>query len=100
MTGALLLANPREKDAPDNTALLSGSSTSQVIGQVSTALNEVLSYDYNNPKPTNEAAAKWLAGDAVGQYKLLFKQLNKRAPGSEAELRRQGRHRGRHLDQG
>lgn len=83
VAGTLLIVNPRSKSGSDNAALVNQPATTQVVGQVSTALNEVLSYAYDKPQPTTTAAAKWLAGDAVGQYKLLFTQLRQRAPGQK-----------------
>lgn len=83
VTGTLLIAHPRSKNTPGNDAIIDQKGTSQVIGQVSTALNAVLSYSYAEPKTNADAAKKWLAGDAVGQYKVLFTQLQKRAPGQK-----------------
>jgi Mce-associated membrane protein len=80
VTGTLLLIHPRSKGAPANDAIIDRSRTTQVVGQVSTALNEVLSYSYSDPKQNADAAKKWLAGDAVNQYHVLFTQLQKRAP--------------------
>jgi Mce-associated membrane protein len=82
-TGSLLLTHRRSTGTPSNVAVVDRARTTQVVGQVSTALNEVLSYSYANPQPNTDAAAKWLAGDAVGQYKVLFTQLQKRAPGQK-----------------
>jgi Mce-associated membrane protein len=80
VTGTLLLIHPRSEGAPANDAIIDRSRTTQVVGQVSTALNEVLSYSYSDPKQNADAAKKWLAGDAVNQYHVLFTQLQKRAP--------------------
>lgn len=70
----------RNSGPASNQALIDKTATTQVIGQVSTALNQVLSYSYKNPAPAQAAATKWLAGDAVGQYHLLFSQLEQSAP--------------------
>jgi Mce-associated membrane protein len=83
VAGTLLLVNPRDKGAPDNTAVIDRTRSTQVIGQVSTALNAVLSYSYTDPQTNADAATKWLTGDAVGQYKVLFAELQKRAPGQK-----------------
>jgi Mce-associated membrane protein len=83
VAGTLLLINPQSKSAPDNDAVIDRTRTTQVIGQVSTALNSVLSYSYSDPTTNSDAAKKWLAGDAVGQYKVLFTQLQQRAPGQK-----------------
>lgn len=83
VVGTLLLTHPRSKGAPSNAALVDQRRTSQVVGQVSTALNQVLSYSFSDPQQNADAAKKWLAGDAVNQYKVLFTQLKKRAPGQK-----------------
>jgi Mce-associated membrane protein len=85
VTGTLLIAHPRAEHSA-NTAFADRPATTQVVGQVSTALNQVLSYSYSSPQPTSAAASKWLAGDAVGQYRLLFTQLRQRAPGQKLSL--------------
>jgi Mce-associated membrane protein len=73
----------RNSGAAANHAVIDTTTTNAVIGQVSTALNQVLSYSYTAPQTAQRAAAQWLAGDAVGQYKDLFVQLNERAPGQK-----------------
>jgi Mce-associated membrane protein len=85
-TGVVLLArgvHSRTTGPAGNRALIDSSRTEQVIGQVSTALNAVLSYSYQAPQTARAAAATWLTGDAVGQYRLLFSELNARAPGQK-----------------
>lgn len=69
--------------ASANRAVVDSRSTSAVIGQVSSALNEVLSYSYANPAVAQAAATRWLTGDAVAQYRLLFTQLREHAPGQK-----------------
>lgn len=83
VAGTLLLTHPRSTGAPSNDAVVDQSRTTEVVGQVSTALNEVLSYSYTDPSQNSAAAKRWLTGDAVGQYRVLFTQLQKRAPGQK-----------------
>jgi Mce-associated membrane protein len=75
--------NESDSGPAANHAVVDAAATNDVIGQVSTALNQVLSYSYTAPQTAQRAASKWLAGDAVGQYKELFTQLNERAPGQK-----------------
>jgi Mce-associated membrane protein len=69
-----------------NHALTDKNATEQVIGQVSTALAQVLSYDYTKPQLAQQAAKRWLAGDAPKQYQTLFAELQKLAPGQHLTL--------------
>ncbi len=72
--------------APTNTAIVDSATTNQVISQVSSSLNTVLSYNYRNPTPTQQAAARDLTGDAAGQYTTLFSALKAKAPGQQLTL--------------
>ncbi|MDQ2956141.1 MAG: hypothetical protein M3Y42_04145 [Actinomycetota bacterium] len=76
----------RSEASAKNRALADTSATSQVIGEVSTALNKVLSYQYANPSATQQAAAQLLTGDAAGQYQTLFTALQQKAPGEKLTL--------------
>jgi Mce-associated membrane protein len=76
----------RDTDATHNHALVDATATSQVQSQVSQALVKVLSYDYADPTPTQQAAAKLLAGDARKQYDTLFTTLQQKAPGQQLVL--------------
>lgn len=67
-------------------AVIDAKLTSQVVGQVSTGLAQVLSYDYAHPQVAQAAARKWLAGDAPAQYKVLFTQLQQLAGGQKLTL--------------
>jgi Mce-associated membrane protein len=62
-----------------NRALVDSAETTQVIGQVSQALDQVLSYDYTKPQATEQAAAQLLTGNASTQYKTLFTALQDKA---------------------
>ncbi|MEO9238124.1 MAG: hypothetical protein ABI418_08540 [Jatrophihabitantaceae bacterium] len=76
----------RSQGSASNHALADTAATSEVIGQVSTALNKVLSYQYANPSATQQAAAQLLTGDAAGQYRTLFTALQQKAPGEKLTL--------------
>lgn len=69
-----------------NQALINPVATAQVQSEVSHALVEVLSYDYANPAPTQQAAEQLLAGAARDQYDTLFKTLQQKAPGQKLVL--------------
>jgi len=76
----------RSGSAASNKALSDRAATSEVIGQVSTALTKVFSYQYANPSANAQAAATLLSGDAASQYKTLFTALQKKAPGEKLTL--------------
>ncbi|GAB2487668.1 hypothetical protein [Jatrophihabitans fulvus] len=72
--------------ATANRALLDRTTTGEAVGQVSTALNQMLSYDYRKPEVAQAAARRWLVGDAPAQYTLLFRQLQQLAPNQKLTL--------------
>jgi len=72
-----------DQKANSNHALSDANRTSEVIGEVSTALNQVFSYDYRKPQVAQAAAKRWLTGSAPAQYTRLFDQLQKLAPGQK-----------------
>lgn len=69
-----------------NRALTDAGLTSQVQTQVSQTLTKVLSYDYSNPAPTQQAASALLAGAARGQYDTLLTTLQQQAPDQQLVL--------------
>ena len=69
-----------------NGALTDQAETTQVIGQVSQALDQVLSYDYKKPQANEQAATQLLIGDAAAQYKTLFTALQSKADGQQLTL--------------
>lgn len=76
----------RSGPATANRALADRAATSEVMGQVSTALTKVFSYQYANPAANKQAAAALLSGDAATQYQTLFSALQKSAPGDKLTL--------------
>ena len=76
----------RSTDHVGNRALVDDRATTDVQSAVAAALVRVLSYDYSNPAPTEEAADQLLAGRARAQYDTLFDQLKEKAPGQQLTL--------------
>jgi Mce-associated membrane protein len=87
--GAVMLirAHIDQVDGPmANQALVSTGDTQEAVSQVSTALNQILSYDMANPKPAQAAARHWLVGDAPAQYQTLVGALGKVAAGQQLTM--------------
>lgn len=63
-----------------NTALTDTAATSQISGQVTSAINTMFSYDYQNLDKTKTAVQKLLVGNAISQYNQLFKTVEQQAP--------------------
>ncbi len=86
-TVMLLRAHASQAEGPmANQALVSTDDTQQVVSQVGTALNQILSYDMANPKPAQDAAKRWLTGDAPKQYDTLVTALGKAASGQQLTM--------------
>lgn len=66
--------------ARQNAALSDGARTSQVKGQISTAVNTLFSYNYADTASTDQAARRLLVGDAVQQYAKLLAAVRAQAP--------------------
>src|SRR3954465_2497637 len=58
-------AHVSDSGATANRAVIDATTSPAVTGQVSDALNQVLSYTYQHPETAQRAAATWLTGDAV-----------------------------------
>ncbi|MDT0307941.1 hypothetical protein RM780_13340 [Streptomyces sp. DSM 44917] len=58
--------------AAENTALVDTARTSEIIGSVSEAVNDLFSYDSENPAALEESAREHLTGDAVDQHAQLL----------------------------
>jgi len=69
-----------------NLALTDAGLTAQVQAQVSQTLTKVLSYDFSDPTPTEQAASALLAGDARSQYDTLLTTLKQKAPSQQLVL--------------
>jgi Mce-associated membrane protein len=88
IVAAVLLATSSDASAPadPNQAVVDRTRTAQVVGQVDTDLEHVLSYDYRNPDTTRTAAHQALVGDALKQYDVLFTALQNKAGGQKLVL--------------
>lgn len=73
----------RSTESASNLAVVDGELSTEVEGQVATALNQVLSYDHADPGPTEAAAERVLTGEAAEQYDTLFAELEERAEGQD-----------------
>ncbi|OLF10992.1 hypothetical protein BLA60_13300 [Actinophytocola xinjiangensis] len=63
-----------------NTALTDSSTTSEVLGQLTTAVETTLSYNYTDLESTKKAVDASLTESARCEYDMLFKQLMQLAP--------------------
>jgi len=63
-----------------NTALTNPAATRQVTQQVTSAVNQIFSYDYADTAKTSQAAASVLTGKARQQYNTLFQLVRQDAP--------------------
>jgi Mce-associated membrane protein len=75
-----------QKPPPDNSALVDTATTSQVKGQVRTAIENSFSYDYTDTARTEKAARNVLVGDAMRQYEQLFGQVRTQAAAQKLVL--------------
>ncbi|WP_254715650.1 hypothetical protein [Actinomadura sp. NAK00032] len=73
-------ADPRDQAALDDVA------TTEVIGDVSTALGKVFTYGPGDVTATEQAANRELAGAALTQYRRLFGQVKRQAPAQRVTL--------------
>ncbi|MGH1562163.1 hypothetical protein [Mumia sp. DW29H23] len=86
VVGLWMAYDLRSADAAQNLAVVDEDATAEVQSEVSQALVSVLSYDYADPAPTEQAADQVLAGDAREEYDKLFAALEERAPGQQLTL--------------
>lgn len=63
-----------------NTALIDNAGTSEVTGEVTTAVNTMFSYNYTNLSKTQQAVQQLLTGNAVCEYNELFADVKTQAP--------------------
>src|SRR5690606_19264406 len=76
----------QQNSAAQNAALIDPGATADVQAQVSQALTRVLSYDFEDPKATEDAAEKYLTGDAREEYDTLYESLKEQAPDQQLVL--------------
>lgn len=67
-------------DAATNTALTDSAATSEVTGQITSAVNTIFSYDYTDLAKTERAASGLLTGAGTCQYDKLFASIREQAP--------------------
>lgn len=72
--------------AVENTALTDQPATSEVIGEVTSAVNTLFSYNYTNLGKTEQAVPNLLTGNATCQYNLIFKTVQQQAPAQKLVL--------------
>ncbi len=63
-----------------NTALTDNARTSEVNGQVISAVNTLFSYDHRDADRSQRAARNLLTDEAVQQYNDLFRMVRRKAP--------------------
>lgn len=76
----------RSTPAAQNLAVVDTTAIAEVQSEVSQALTRVLSYSYDDPEPTEQAADEVLSGQAREEYDTLFASLQERAPGQQLVL--------------
>ncbi|WP_137812538.1 hypothetical protein [Gandjariella thermophila] len=64
----------------ENKALVDAAATSEVNGQISSAVEKVFSYSFADTAATENAAKQLLTGKAADQYNQLFAQIKQQAP--------------------
>ena len=69
-----------------NTALTDPAATSQVKGQLTTAIKQTFSYNYTDLDSTEKAVRENLTGTALCEYNLLFGEVKQYAPGQKIVL--------------
>jgi Mce-associated membrane protein len=67
-------------DAATNTALTDSAATSEVTGQITSAVNTIFSYDYTDLAKTQRAASGLLTGAGTCQYDKIFATVREQAP--------------------
>ncbi|MGW8886574.1 hypothetical protein [Streptomyces sp. NPDC055749] len=79
--GALFVEGQQLRDTPatSNRALTDTEATTEVVGDVSSALGKVFSYSPQATAATKASAKEVLAGKALTQYAALFGQVEKQA---------------------
>lgn len=76
----------REDANPRDVAVLDDVATTEVIGDVSTALGKVFTYGPDDVATTEQAADRELSGAALKQYRRLFGQVKRQAPAQRVTL--------------
>jgi Mce-associated membrane protein len=69
-----------------NTALTDSATTSEVSGQITSAVNTIFSYNYTDMAKTQRAVQQLLTGTALCQYNALYKIVQQQAPSQKLVL--------------
>jgi Mce-associated membrane protein len=80
-------ANELSSGDAGNTALTDSAATSQVKGQLTTAVQQTFSYNYTDLDATAKAVKENLTGKALCEYNLLFGEVKQYAPEQKIVLR-------------
>lgn len=75
-----------DKEEPRDTAVLDDVATTEVVGDVATALVRVFSYAPDDVAATEQAAGRELSGRALEEYWRLFAQVRRQAPAQRVTL--------------
>jgi Mce-associated membrane protein len=67
-------------DSAQNTAITDNAGTSEVKGEITSAVNTLFSYNYTDLAKTQNAVPTLLTGTALCQYNLIFKTVLQQAP--------------------
>lgn len=76
----------RSTESASNLAAVDGVLSTEVEGEVATALNQVLSFDSDALGPTQAAAERVLTGDAAEDYDTILTDLEKRSQGQQLTM--------------
>ncbi|HEU5031026.1 MAG TPA: hypothetical protein VFV01_39350 [Spirillospora sp.] len=76
----------RDDGSPHDRAVLDGVATTDVTGDVSTALSRIFSYTPGDVDAARRAASDVLTGSAAAQYTKIFGQVARQAPAQRVTL--------------
>jgi Mce-associated membrane protein len=76
----------RDDGTPHDRAVLDGVATTDVTGDVSTAISRVFSYTPADVDAARRAASQVLTGSAAKQYAQIFGQVRRQAPAQRVTL--------------
>jgi Mce-associated membrane protein len=84
--GGWFLAQRPSSEAPPNLALVDPAATAEVIASVTSSLNRIFSYSFDQTGTTEQAATTALRGKALESYRGLFGQVRAMAPAQQMVL--------------
>jgi Mce-associated membrane protein len=92
--------NAARAGAGSNVALTDSAATAEVSGQVTSAVNTILSFNYSDLAKTQRAVQRLLTGNALCQYNELYKLVLQQAPSQKLVLTTTVQDRGVEMLQG